>query len=236
MTLLARHRDIARSSVLLASVSDEIAERLFSCARVCTFPRGATIFLQGESVASVFIVLDGWVKLYRTTRNGAEAVVGVHTRGSSFGEAMVFQKTHYPVAAEAATACKLMILDRVSIQRWTRQEPELVFALLSSSYSHMRTLIAQIEQLKAKTGAQRLAAFLLELCPRDDGACTVTLPYEKALIAGRLGLKPESLSRAFARLRSAGVTVHHSNAAIADIAKLRRFAEDDRAEMWSRAL
>jgi len=49
------------------------------------------------------------------------------------------------------------------------------------------------------------------------------------------GDKPESLSRAFARLRDAGVRVRQNKAAILDVARLRDLAEEDRAAAWSRS-
>lgn len=47
-------------------------------------------------------------------------------------------------------------------------------------------------------------------------------------------MKPESLSRAFAKLKDQGVTIHHYAADIADIARLRAYAEDDPATSWTR--
>jgi hypothetical protein len=47
----------------------------------------------------------------------------------------------------------------------------------------------------------------------------VTLPYDKVLIAGRLGMKPESLSRAFARLKDQGVTISQNVAEIDDVGR-----------------
>jgi CRP-like cAMP-binding protein len=116
-----------------------------------------------------------------------------------------------------------------------KSRPELCTAVLASTFRHLHSLIGQVEQLKARTGAQRVAEFLLELCPVDEGACAVTLPYDKILIAGRLGMKPESLSRAFARLRESGVMVRQNHAAIADVEKLRDYVEEDRAASWSKA-
>jgi hypothetical protein len=55
------------------------------------------------------------------------------------------------------------------------------------------------------------------------------LPYDKTLIAGELGLTPESLSRAFAKLRSIGVTVDASQVAVRDVARLRKLAADGRS-------
>ena len=86
--------------------------------------------------------------------------------------------------------------------------------------------MAEIEQLKARTGAQRLAEFLLELCPVESGSCAVRLPYDKALIAGRLGMKPESLSRGFSRLRKVGV-VDHPQTGGRRPREAGRFAEED---------
>ena len=60
------------------------------------------------------------------------------------------------------------------------------------------------------------------------------LPYDKVLIAGRLGMKPESLSRAFVRLRDEGVTIRQNRAVIEDVTALRSFAEEDPAMAWAR--
>jgi CRP-like cAMP-binding protein len=99
---------------------------------------------------------------------------------------------------------------------------------------HLHSLVAQVEELKARTGAQRVAAFLLELAPCKSGACEVTLPYEKTLIAGRLGLQPESLSRAFAKLKAYGVTIKVNQASIEYVEKLQALADEDRAHGWTR--
>jgi CRP-like cAMP-binding protein len=95
-------------------------------------------------------------------------------------------------------------------------------------------LVAQIEALKAQTGAQRVAEFLLELAPCTGGRCEVTLPYDKVLIAGRLGMKPESLSRAFARLKEQDVTIRQNVAIIGDVAILRDYVEEDPALAWAK--
>jgi hypothetical protein len=62
----------------------------------------------------------------------------------------------------------------------------------------------------------------------------VVLPYGKFLIVGRLGMKPEGLSRAFVKLRGPGVTTCQNNAAIDDKSTLRVFAENDPAAAGTR--
>ena len=228
-------RRVAKDSVLLASLPEDLVETIFSRTETRAFSRGTTIFLQGEPAEHVYIVLEGWIKLFRISQNGAEAVVGVFTKGRSFGEAAAFQNDVYPVAAEAVTDCRVMPVRSGLILGLMKSRPELCTAMLASTFKHLHALVAQIEQLKGHTGAQRVAEFLLELCPVAEGSCVVTLPYDKVLIAGRLGMKPESLSRSFARLRELGVKVSQNHAMISDVTELRDYVDEDRAAIWSRA-
>jgi CRP-like cAMP-binding protein len=226
---------IVRQSLLLSNVPEAALERIMAHARLRTMDRGATVFLQGETATAIYIVAEGWVKLYRIAPNGAEAVVGVFTRGDSFGEAVAFKSDPYPVSAECATDCTLVRIEADVIVRLIREEPELAVSLLSATFLHLHRLVSQIEQLKAQTGAQRVAEFLLDLAPCAEGACEVVLPYDKVLIAGRLGMKPESLSRAFAKLRDQGVRIRQNVAVIDDIAVLRDYADEDPAMAWTKA-
>ncbi|SLN61079.1 Crp/Fnr family transcriptional regulator [Oceanibacterium hippocampi] len=228
-------KEIAREAVLFASLPDDLAELVLGRATIHTIDSGGMLFLHGDPATYVYVVLDGWIKLFRSTSAGNEAVVGVFTKGQSFGEAAAFRGDVYPVGAEAVTDCRLLRVSAAYLLETMVARPELCVAILGATFRHLHALVAQIEQLKAQTGPQRVAEFLVELCPVSEGACTVTLPYDKALIAGRLGMSPESLSRAFARLRQHGVIVNQYHAAIGDIETLRDYAETDRSEAWSRA-
>lgn len=228
------HWMLARNSLLLSSTPEPVAQKVLETAHERVFDRGATIFLQGERAKAIYIVAEGWVKLYRIAPSGAEAVVGVFTKGSSFGEAVAFRNDTYPVAAEAVTDCRLIRIEADAFLRQIRENPEVAVSILSATYLHLHSLVSQVEALKAQTGSQRVAEFLLELASCQDGSCEVTLPYDKVLIAGRLGMKPESLSRAFARLKDHGVVIRQNVAAIADVASLRDYVEADPALAWAK--
>ncbi|MBJ6373069.1 Crp/Fnr family transcriptional regulator [Sedimentitalea sp. CAU 1593] len=231
-----RNADIARGSLLLKSMPEEISDALLKGATTRTAGRGETLFLQGETAHVIHVVLDGWVKLYRISPNGNEAIVNVFTRGSSFGEAVAFRHGEYPVSAEAVTDCTLLQISAASFITMMKERPEICVSVLSATFQHLHALVAQIEQIKAQTGAQRVAEFLLDLCNQESGSCVVTLPYDKVLIAGRLGMKPESLSRAFSKLRPQGVRIAKNHAAIEDIELLRDYADEDPASAWNKAL
>ncbi|CUH44959.1 Crp/Fnr family transcriptional regulator [Ruegeria atlantica] len=221
---------IARQSLLLKSLPEHHIDKLLSHAIWRRYDRGETIFLQEEEAKAVHVVLAGWVKLFRMAPTGAEAVVSVFTRGESFGEAVALRNVPYPVSAEAVSACEIMHIPSPLLLSLMREDPEIGVSILASTFTHLHSLVAQLEQLKAQTGAQRVAEFLLNLSDKVSGGCEVELPYDKMLIAGRLGMKPESLSRAFSRLKPVGVKINRNHAEIADIQSLRDYAERDSSE------
>ncbi|TMV03365.1 Crp/Fnr family transcriptional regulator [Ruegeria sediminis] len=228
-------KTIARGSLLIRSLPDQHVDTLLNHAVWRRYERGETLFLQEEKAQAIHVVINGWVKLYRMAPTGAEAVVSVFTRGESFGEAVALRNMPYPVSAEAVSACEVMHIPSQVFVSLMKEDPEIGISILASTFTHLHSLVAQLEQLKAQTGAQRVAEFLLSLCDAEDGGCEVTLPYDKMLIAGRLGMKPESLSRAFSRLKSAGVSVKRNHAEIDDIEALRDYAESDPADNWSKS-
>lgn len=214
---------IAKKSLFLSSLPKASADAILSHTVELGFSQGETIFLQGDPAKTIFIVIQGWVKLYRIAPNGAEAVVGIFTGGHSFGEALALRQEVYPVAAEAVTNSRILCLPTSVLTNMIKSNPEIAISILAATFHHLHSMVLQVEQLKAFSGAQRVAEFLVELCPVRKGACTVTLPYDKTLIAGRLGMKPESLSRAFAKLRKHGVTIRQNAAAISDVARLHSY-------------
>ncbi|SEW25853.1 cAMP-binding domain of CRP or a regulatory subunit of cAMP-dependent protein kinases [Aliiroseovarius sediminilitoris] len=224
---LEMYKMIARNSLFMRALPDVHVDAILSQATWRHFERGETLFMQEDSADAIHIVLDGWVKLYRMTRGGTEAVVSVFTRGESFGEAVALRKLPYPVSGEAATNCEVMHIPTNVMLQLVKQDPEVALSILSSTFTHLHGLVTQLEQLKAKTAPQRVAEFLLALCDGTSEDCTIQLPYDKVLIAGRLGMKPESLSRAFSRLGTYGVRIDKSSAIISDVQRLRDYARDD---------
>lgn len=228
-------RAIARRSVLFGGLPDRLAERIFEGATTRTVSHGETIFSQGDRSTTLFVVLEGWIKLTRLAPNGNEAVIGIFKSGQSFAEAVALQKAPYPVSAQAVTQGRLLAVPARTVLALLHEHPETVAGILAALYHQLHALVLQVEQLKGRAGTQRVAEFLVELCEGQPGRCIVRLPYDKSLVAARLGMKPESLSRAFARLRNHGVKVRQHEAEIADVARLKAYSEQDPAEAWSKS-
>lgn len=223
-----RDRETIRTVPIFSALSSAALDALLAQSELQLRARRSILFEQDEPATAFFLVLDGWIKLFRMTVGGDEAVVGVFARGDCVAEVPCLAGVAYPVSGETVTETRLLSVPTRAIVELTRRNPEAGLAMLASISGHLRALVDQIEELKARTGPQRLAGFLVELAPVSRGPCTIALPYEKLLIAGRLGMKPESLSRAFQRLQSLGVRIDQSTVAVSDMARLAEFAGRER--------
>ena len=130
-TLSAGHRRTAHQSRLFASLPADLSDILLDAAHVLRLDRGQVLFRHGDEATAIHIVAEGWIKLYRIAPNGAEAVVGVMTRGQSFGEPIAPRRLPYPVTAEAVTGCELIAVPARVFLEILETRPEAAISILS---------------------------------------------------------------------------------------------------------
>lgn len=221
----AQDLEIVGRAPLFAGLAPEVRLNFLRGTSPRRVTKGQVLFEQGDDAIAFYVVLEGWIKVFRPAVTGDEAVFGVFTAGETFGEAAMFIQGRYPAAAQAVEDARLLpIYSEVFRERLQRQ-PELAFVMLGAMSRHLHSLVNQVEQLQTRSSAQRLAQFLVALAPVEEGSAVLALPYDKSLIAHRLGMKPESLSRGFARLRSQGVTTDGNRVVIGNVAALRDYGE-----------
>ena len=107
-----------------------------------------------------------------------------------------------------------------------RHPPDRQRTRASRTGSSVRCQVHQSEQRQVQSTAQRVGAFLLRFCPPGPGNATFELPFDKSLIARRLGMKAETFSRALARLRGIGVETHGATVSVDDLDRLRAYCEE----------
>jgi CRP-like cAMP-binding protein len=222
--------EIAAAVPVFSGLKPQDLAILLKEASVLNLRPNRELFRQGEEARAFFILMGGWIKLYRVTAAGDEAVLNVLKKGDSFAEAVTFTSGRYPATACAVTPARIMMIPADHVINCIREMPDVAIAMVASTSQHLHRMVQQIEQLMAQSATQRVAEFLASLAPRARGRCTITLPYDKSLIAGSLGLKPESLSRVFAKLRSIGVDVRASTVEVRDMAELCRLVTCDRVK------
>ena len=210
-----------RRSPLFCALNQPVFEHIQALAVPVRFSSGQVLFQQGDAATRFFVVIDGWIKLYRQSAVGEETVINIFGAGESFAEAAMFSGQTYPVSAEAVTDAALAAFEGRSFLANMERQPEIARALLSSMARRMHALVRDLEQMKGRPAPKRLAAWLVRLCGGREGPVEIRLPYEKSLIAARLGMTPESLSRAFSKLRRHGVTTRGAVVTIRDCKALR---------------
>ena len=218
-----------RSIPLFQGLADESLRPFLSGASVQRAEDGTVLFLQGDEADRLYVLLEGWVKLYRLTEDGAQALVTVVAAGETFAEAAVFGSGEFPVCAESVGKVTTLVLSRRAFIESLAGDPQIALAMLASLSVRLRHLVERIEHLQVRSAPQRLADFLVRLSAPSREPTIVGLPFAKTLVAQRLGMRPETLSRALAALRTEGVEAKGGQVKITDRERLQTFCEAPRS-------
>ncbi len=225
MALSVQDWDIVMRTPLFKAMGPTISRTMIGDRGPKTYARGDRIFDQGEPADGFFCVIEGWAKLYRMREDGEEVVVSIFSTGETFAEVAMFLGGRYPASCETVSPSRILKIDAAKLRSAVMDQPQLAFDMLAAASVRLRQLVDEIEHLKARSASQRIANFFVKQTTETSGPARIALPYEKALIASRLGMKPESFSRALGKLTDLGVIVERDSILIADVAKLSAFAE-----------
>jgi CRP/FNR family transcriptional regulator, dissimilatory nitrate respiration regulator len=224
MALSAKDWEVVMRAPLFKAMGPTISRSMIDNHRPRNYARGEPIFEQGDPAEGFFCVIEGWAKLYRVREDGEEVVVAIFSAGETFAEVAMFLGGRYPASCEAVSPARILEIDAANLRRAILTQPQLAFDMLAAASLRLRQLVDEIEQLKAQSGPQRIADFFVRQAHATSGPVQIALPYEKALIASRLGMKPESFSRALGKLSELGVVVERDSVSIHDVAQLAAFA------------
>ncbi len=222
-----RSQDIhlIRHLPLFVEVPPDQMPELLQSALLQRFPPGTRLFGQGEVPDFLHILIEGVVELYAVSAEGRESTIELLSPVDSFILAAVLLDTEYLMAARVLEPARILMLPAQHLRGEITRRPKLALAMLASMAGQFRTMVRQIKDMKLRTGTQRLAAYLLRL--HRTGGTPVTLPASKRVLAGRLGMAPENLSRAFAALREHGVAVQGGTIQLTNIPALEAYCLPD---------
>jgi CRP/FNR family transcriptional activator FtrB len=219
-----------RETPLLRDLPDVVMTRLAAISEIVDSPAEVEICRQGASADELIIVIKGQLAGFSTAANGTTAVVEVIRSGETLGLATVLARLPRLLGVRTVTPSRFLSIEAAGLLALVEQEPSLVTALLRAEANEFHALVRQVCDLKLRTTAQRLGCYLLALSTEEKGNTTaMRLPFDKRLLAARLGCRQENLSRAFAALRDFGVETHGARVILHDIAKLKAYSEPDEA-------
>jgi len=189
---------------LFEPLSGEQLERISQTAHEIHLGSGEALFSQGAPAHRFFLVIEGMIKLFLLSREGDEKVIEVITPGNSFAEAVMFMEpAGYPVYASAVGDTRLLAFENRVFLDLLEESPGLTRKLLATMSRRLHALLREIDELTLHNATYRLVAYLLQQDRRDESLIDLSVP--KQLVASRLSIKPETLSRILARLRERGL-------------------------------
>ena len=232
---IMQHTAIARPDMsglrrlgLLKDLDSSLLTRIAGFSEVFDVPEDGPIARQGEPADAVYVVVVGQVALSSATSDGASAVVEVVRPGGHFFLPTVLARLPLLMSANAVGASQVIKIAAAELLALVQAEPALATALLQAQAMEFRAMVRQVCDLKLRTTAQRLGCYLLALSKdRDSHTASLRQPFDKRLLAARLGCRQENLSRAFAALRDLGVETHGARVILHDIPRLREYAVPD---------
>ena len=195
-------REALRRVLFLRDANEEVLRTLLARARIVKVQRGEVLFLRGEPCHGLHVVLDGAIRLYNSSSNGREQVIGVERSGSVIGELPLFDGGNQPYSAEAMSPSRLLFIPREHFLTVIHAHPELMQAALRALAIRIRRLLHLVEELSLHEVPERVARYLLAQA-KERGAC-FTLDYTHAELAAQLGTVREVVTRTLNRFRKAG--------------------------------
>lgn len=191
-----------KSLPLFTSIAASWLEKFTAASIFQAYDSGESILLQGEKIDWVYVVLSGWVKLYRTTQDGNEAVIDILTGSQVFGETAMLTDDISPFNAVAIEQCTVIKIPVTLFHDAIKSDTKLAYAMLKSLSKFRDQQSREIESLTLQNASERIGCYLLRLCRVDvPEPVSLTLPFDKTHIAARLGMKAETFSRALKKLR-----------------------------------
>ncbi|WP_022963834.1 Crp/Fnr family transcriptional regulator [Halopseudomonas pelagia] len=212
MTLTPQYRQLLLQHPMLGLLPAASQNALLSETHYREYPAQALILRQGDRAERFFIVLEGKVKLFRISADGKEKVVEIIQPGHTFAEAVMFmQKQVYPVCAEALEPVQLAALPNRLMLHCLQDNPQTCLHLLGHLSVRLHQRLDELENLTLQNATQRFALYLVgQVKDRREDDAELDLMLPKGLIAARLSIKPETLSRAMATLRDRGLIESHA--------------------------
>lgn len=214
---------------LLQSLSPSDLGDVIAASHVRTCLKGQDLFTMGQEANSFFAIQEGWINLYRTSKDGEEVIIHIFGPGESFAEAAVFSDHQsYPVHAQAIEDTTLIEIPRSVFIHKIEEDSSFALRILGAIAARQHFLVQQLEHLMTRSAPQRVGAFLIRFCQKvkgNDSLWEVRLPYDKSIISTRLNIKAETFSRSVTKLSPYGVYVEQGKIYISDLNKLAHYCD-----------
>lgn len=205
------------------------ALELASRTRLLPLRRGTALVRRGEPLPGLLGVSYGLLKIAARSANGDERVLRLLGANESFGAAPILLERPCPVDITAVADALVLSIAPAAILELLDRDAKFARRLMIALAEYNLGLISEFADNALHRGVQRLAGYLESIARpyNGSGRFVATLPAAKSLVASRLGMKKETLSRLLHELAADGiVSVCRREITLLDRARLAGIARD----------
>lgn len=188
--------------------------------------KGQALYRAGDSFEAIYAIRIGWFKTDVLLEDGREQVTGFQMTGEMLGLDGISAETHScnAIALEDSEVCVLPYSQLEELSREVEGLQHQFHKVMSREIVRDHGVMMLLGSMRAE---ERLAAFLLNLSQRFNARgfspSEFHLRMTRDEIGSYLGLKLETVSRAFSRFQDDGlITVQQKHIRIVDLPGLRR--------------
>ena len=221
-------RELLTGSDLLSGLPEAVVAPLIAASRLIRLAPRRCLQQTGDPIREVFLLFSGSVKRTVEMPGGAERVIELVESPQMLSIGEVFGANHYAATCTTITPALLVAIKLRTLREQLDLSPALSQRIISALARHQCAIEFDATVFHyGLTGTQRLLDYLLEQAGESAdlaGESTVILKASKKVIAARIGMTPESLSRNLRELSEQGVIVvdgrriHIQKAALLDTA------------------
>ena len=177
-------------------IAERVAERVVE--------RGRSVFVQDEPGDRMYVLAEGAVKLYVSSRDGGIVELARHHPPASFGELALLDGGFRSASAEAVERSLLLVVTRAELLRLLRSEEKVAEALLRLLGAIVRRTTRQVTELAFLSLQGRVAAKLLELADSVGQGPARTRRLTQVELATMVGGARQSVNQALKSLEARG--------------------------------
>lgn len=224
---------LLRGAPIFAELDGAVLARLAARCVPRTVGEGFTLFRAGDRCQGTYFVLDGQVRIYRTSPDGRQQTLTVQGAGSSVAEMPMFDGGPYPASGVTTAPSRLIYLPRAEFELAFRSDPDVAAAVVRALGRRMRHLVQLVETVAFRDVAARLAMLLADYAERlgtpEGDNLALQLERTQDELATEIGTARESVSRALKQLQAKGLLRERRGTTLllAPVAELRAFARGD---------
>ena len=214
---------LIRALPLFCDMTEKNFEELLNAAFLQHFPQHLTLINEGDLPDFLHIVVAGSVELFGTD-DGRTTTIEILQPVTTFILAAVIRDQVYLKSARTLTPAQILMIPAPAVREIFGRDAAFARAIVNELADRYRGVVRALKNEKLRTGVQRLANWILANAEQNDRH-SVELEFDKRILASRLGMTPENLSRTLATLTSHGVSSSGRDIVVDDLSALRSFAK-----------